>query len=87
MAKARKDAKTGETKTISYGYVGRWNDGTLGWFLPDHASGNVRFVNQPSERGLRNSSKDDRFVLCRITIEQVFAKSGRPITRRGGSKS
>ena len=23
-------------KTVAYGYVGEWNDGTLGWFLPQH---------------------------------------------------
>ena len=28
--------KLNRNKTVGYGYVGEWSDGTLGWCLPKH---------------------------------------------------
>jgi len=87
MKRKAKDAETGERRTVTYGYVGRWNDGTLGWFLPSHATGVNGDNDAPSEYALEMSTPGDRFVLCRIQIDQVFDARGREITRRGGQKS
>ena len=36
MGNHRKGTKLGKKQSVSFGWVGRWNDGTLGWFLPRH---------------------------------------------------
>lgn len=72
----RRRSKCGKTKTISYGYVGRWDDETLGWSCPEFA---VRYGSEyPTAR---NWNRGQPHYLCRITIEQVFDSLGRPIVR------
>ncbi len=80
------DAKSGRTKTIGYGYVGTWLDGTLGWFLPEFLGG-YRGQTEPPPRAVRKlaSAKGDAFVLCRITIEAVPGVR-RKIVRRDSSE-
>ena len=69
-------------KTVGYGYVGRWSDGTLGWFMPMCMSNN-------SERHpYIPSGKEYSFCWgelaekCRITIEPIKNHKGLPIRRR-----
>ena len=67
-----------------FGYVGRWIDGQLGWFLPKHMTPIVR-SEAAARRGVRGHAinnqytKGQRLVLCRITIEPVLDSKGREI--------
>jgi len=73
--------KTGTEKTVSYGWVGRWRDGTLGWFMPQFAC--ACGTDAPSREKLQKYAEPDtRFTLCKITVEQVRDKNGKPINRR-----
>lgn len=61
--------------TVGYGYVGRWHDGTLGWFLPTHLLGyNIRLPEPPDSQGF---AKGELFELCKITVEKVPGKRKR----------
>jgi hypothetical protein len=64
------DAVSGKDKTVTYGYVGRFNDGNIGWFLPNFAIGDRSSADTLSERA-REAGKGETFDLCRITIEVV----------------
>jgi hypothetical protein len=38
-------------KAVGYGYVGEWDDGTLGWCLPKHLAGwHTKNFNRKSQR-------------------------------------
>lgn len=81
--KNRRDAMSSPTKTVGFGYVGRFNSGDLGWFLPNHLVGSIN--NEPINDGVTayfSNEDGESFVLCRITVEQVFDSMGRPITRK-----
>jgi hypothetical protein len=82
MSRRRKDAKATPSKTVGYGYVGRWDDGTLGWCTPAHVQGTPGYNEPVSELGKQNAAPDQRFYLCRITVEMVTDSRGRKITRR-----
>lgn len=75
----RKPGKRTTTRARGYGYVARWLDGTLGWWLPDHLSGWRRSADHPSSNEF---NEGEPAFLCEITIKQVFDKRGRPIVRR-----
>lgn len=58
-------------------WCGRWNDGRIGWAMPEHAyDGN--YSTRPYVRA------DDVLTRVRITVEAVKTKQGRAITRRAG---
>lgn len=65
------DAMASPTKNVSYGYVGHWRDGQLGWSLPTHASGSKDRTEPPDHMMAEYAMDDDFFTLCRITIEVV----------------
>lgn len=69
------------TKTVGYGYVAKWNDGSLGRILPDYVHGCNGLADRVTLRGRTYICTGDRSYLCRITIEQVFDSRGRPIVR------
>jgi hypothetical protein len=70
-------------RTVGYGYVGKWRDETLGFFLPDQLAGHARHIGiEPVPHDRSWVYPEDVGYLCKITVEQVFAKNGRPITRR-----
>lgn len=71
-----------ERKTVGYGYVGRWRDGTLGWMLPAHLGGYARPAEPPSDLFQQIALPKDRVVLCRITVEVIKDSLGREITRK-----
>lgn len=77
--KRRGDAKSGERKTVGYGYVGRWGDGTVGWAMPRHLSGSTRFAEPPVQQ---DWTRGETAVLCRVTVEVVRDKRGREIRRK-----
>ena len=78
MSKRRKGTRT-KTRTVGYGFVGVWCEGDIGWFLPKHLTGyGIEPVNGAAPKYLVGK---ERFVLCRITVEQVFDSKGRPIVR------
>lgn len=65
-------------KTVGYGYVGEWVDGTLGWFLPKHMS-----TGKTPERphATFDSAIGNKGVLCRVTIEEIPGARKRTITK------
>jgi hypothetical protein len=84
-AKVRK-----QRRRIGYGYVGAWQDGTLGWCLPLHLDTSSR---DKPPRWLRKSPNKcaphpdwsnigEPSYLCEITIKLILDKRGRPIVRR-----
>jgi hypothetical protein len=76
--------KRSKTKTVGFGYVNRWRDGSLGWYLPQHLCGlSRRFAERPNPN---ERVKHEPAFLCKITVIQVFNKRGRPIIRYNGGK-
>jgi hypothetical protein len=66
------DAVSGKSKTVTYGYIGRFIDGQIGWFLPEHACGDKYRTDSMSARAIENGKGHrEAFELCRITIEVV----------------
>ena len=76
--KKKKDAMRSKTKTVGYGWVSKWKEGTLGWFLPAHLCGyngsNEIFNGHECQKG-------EMAYLCRIEVKQVFDSKGREIVR------
>ena len=69
-------------KVVGYGYVGRWSDGTLGWFMPMHMSNNSeKYPHIPRGRGYL-FCRGELAEKCKITIEPVKNSKGLPIRRR-----
>ncbi len=67
-------------KAVGFGWVGRWSDGTIGWILPDHLLCYPKGTEAPDHRPYVDPDK--RLVRCRITVEVLKDRCGRPITRR-----
>lgn len=65
-------------KVVGYGYVGEWSDGTLGWCLPKHLSGE-RFPADKCAAHPTWSNIGEPSYLCKITIERVPGKRMRRI--------
>jgi hypothetical protein len=79
--------KINKNKTVSYGYVGRWHDGSLGWVMPKFLSDNYGPKHPAVPRLQDNpfvSAFEDvpLFEKCKITIEVVKNKKGKAIRRR-----
>ncbi len=79
--------KKSKNKMVAYGYVGRWNDGTLGWMCPEFIGGgcdrgkSLRYRERCKNVGREQLKKEKgRFVLCKITL-QALMKNGKPVTR------
>jgi hypothetical protein len=76
--------KKNMSRTIGYGYVGRWNDGTLGWCLPARVSPCMPSM-RLSERAEPHpdwSNIGEPSYLCKITIQLVKNKRGKPTMRK-----
>ena len=66
-------SKRSKTKTVGYGWVGKWRDGTLGWIMPRHVNGlSLRVPEYPAD--INFVSDEDQFTLCKITVEEVPGK-------------
>lgn len=83
----RRKGKMGRTKTVGFGWVGRWwgnadsreegeATGTLGWAMPPFLDDGAANIN------LEDWAGGTKVYLCQITVKQVFDKRGRPIVRR-----
>lgn len=72
----------GKQSTRGYGFVGRWHDGTLGWAMPRHIASVGPHEPPPCEPW----TQGETFVLCEITVRQVFDAKGRPIARKVRAK-
>ena len=72
MGNHRKGTKLGKKQSVSFGWVGRWSDGTLGWFLPHHLAYPPNGPEVPA---------GETAVLCRITVELVRDSMGREIRK------
>jgi hypothetical protein len=80
---AKKLPKRTCTKTVGYGYVGMWIDGTPGWFLPTFLSGGDRYTEPPNTEASKYVRPEgDYFVKCRITIQVIKGKRGIPVRKR-----
>jgi hypothetical protein len=77
-----------KNKTIGYGFVGRWYNGSVGWCMPRHLSqSSVRGRSEPPSDVFDENAKDgDCAVLCKITVEVVHDKLGREIRRKKKSE-
>lgn len=77
--------KKSTTTTRGFGFVGRWNDGRLGWSMPHVLSGNPRrFPDSPEAE--RSWARHAPHYLCEITVRLIKDKRGRPIVRYLGGK-
>jgi hypothetical protein len=74
----KRESKSGKEKSVGYGYVGVWNTGDLGWVLPEHLTCNSFSREFPDKDFIY--PEDDLF-LCKITVELVKDRKGRPIIR------
>lgn len=68
-------------KVKGKGWVGIWMDGTLGWGLPKFLSNRNRDAEWPAKAG-RAVGKNDRVVLCEITVKPIKDKNGKFIYRK-----
>jgi hypothetical protein len=69
--------------TVGRGYVGAWNDGRLGWFLPDHLEPSTSHLSADKAASHPDwSNIGVPSYLCKITIEPITTKAGRLIVRR-----
>jgi hypothetical protein len=68
---------------IGYGYSGAWCDpeNTIGWNTTPFIAGKTdrKYPSDIHSREIIN--KKTRFFLCKITIEPLLDKLGRPITK------
>ncbi len=66
-----------------YGYVGVYNDGYSGRFMPRHISGKLD-RKSPGD-GITEETIDfmhgERLFLCEITVKPILDKKRRPITK------
>lgn len=69
-------AMSGLTKTVGYGYVGRWIHGHLGWSMPRWLTGTTGELERPEPTDWNTG---ERHVLCRITVEVVTDERGREL--------
>jgi hypothetical protein len=71
-------------KRIGKGYVGLYISNELGWCLPDHLRPEG-MISGPTERVKEGidyvRGNGERMFLCKITIEPIKDKKGRPITK------
>lgn len=73
-------------KTIGYGFVCAWKDGTLGGYLPDHleaapknGKGKTKgFIGRPK---ITDTNWCEKSFLCKITVEEVLGKNGKRIVK------
>ena len=49
----KREAFRGDNKTVSYGFVGRWINGTLGWCMPTCLSGTTDWPDKPKQEPLK----------------------------------
>lgn len=77
------DAALGTEKSVSYGYVGRYRNGRLGWLCPEFLTGARDRPDHLSGQqcGAGRFHDETAFVLCRITVE-VVPGARRRIVRR-----
>lgn len=72
-------SRSDKNKVVGYGYVGRWADGSIGWFLPTHIAGS-QTPESPSHAAEEHAS-GELFELCKITVEVVHGKRRRRVKR------
>ena len=74
--------------TKAYGFVGVWDDNSIGWSMPQYFhkydSRHNPSVMSPSAAPCFDDS--DRLYLCEVTIKPILDKLGRPITRLAKKK-
>lgn len=73
---ARKKGTIGKRKSSGYGYVGMWTHPEgLGWCLPPH------LLKYGAEKPANDWHRNEPLYLCKITVQMVKDKNGRPIVR------
>ena len=75
--------KTPKPRT-GYGYVGTWNDGSIGWMVTDFISGayDKRCPDDAfRDDGCHEHMLGQRLFLCEIRLVPIKDKRGRPITK------
>ncbi len=68
--------------SVGYGFVGAWNDNSIGWGMPGFLSSlNTRHRPERPDVEERPYLSHARLYLCKITVKPLLDKRGRPITR------
>lgn len=63
------------------GYVAVWQNGKLGWWLPNHLYDGRTNERPNSNAVTKGYLKGERVFLCEIIIKPLKDKKGRPITK------
>ncbi len=69
---------------VSKAWVGEWSDGTIGWLMPQYIDERDQAPDSRQRHLARNTTQPITLYRCRITVERLKDKRGRPITRRIG---
>lgn len=77
--KPDRKGKSGKNKSVTYGWCGEWNDGTLGWMLSDYLTTYPQELHFDGERAIRCNGR--KFHRVKITVEKCFDKRGRAISK------
>ncbi len=68
--------------TKGHGFCGVWQDGNIGWNIPNHLSKyNIKYAAEKPYIRDFYFDNNDRLYLCEINIKPIKNKLGRPITR------
>lgn len=75
--------KAQKKKLISYAYVGKWDDGELGWNLPAYLT-RYDTLDRPAKPYMESHTIGKPHYLCKVTIELVKSRApnGRQLQRR-----
>ncbi len=87
-----KPVSTKYTVTVGKTWAGRWSDGVLGWGIGHHVApnngasmleeaGHEWFYDMRPMPIWGDKAERNKVFLCKVTLEQIFDKNGRPIVR------
>ena len=69
-------------KTIGYGFIGVWANGSVGWMGLSHIGGSREYPDMPVDSPDRKEiMKGERLFMCKVTVTPLLDKKGRPITK------
>lgn len=70
---------------VVYAFLAVWKDNKAGWMGASHLCGTRNSPDYPADRDDQVNRKElldgNRLFMCKITIEPLKTKTGKPITR------
>ena len=84
--KKRRPKKDATTKVEGRTWSGRWQDGSIGWGISNFVNGDKIAMTVRRDGGdwwwnTEPGDDWDKMFLCKVTVEQIFDKNGKPIVR------